>query len=265
LDKSGLRGSEYALIARLTGVIVAFAVGTWWLYRSLPDEVSKAKGSVDGKEMFSVALPLMFVASMQVVLGKLDVIMLGYLGSLEAVGLYNVAVQLAALASFGLVAINMIAAPMISSYHADGNMGAIQRTVSLTALGGTAFGVLTIIIFSIFGHQILLAFGTSYTGSSFALWILFVGPIGSAIAGPVGWILSMTGEQVTISRVLLVAAAADGILNLILIPLWGMNGAALSTMLVTIGSNVAMVFFVQRKMGINPTCFTLSIVSNNRN
>jgi len=193
---------------------------------------------------------------MQVIMGRIDVVMLGYYLDVSEVGLYNAAVQLTTIAAFGLVAANTIAAPMISSYHAQGNRAALQKTVSLTALGAAGFSLLVVSGFLFFGRFALQLFGEAYLASWSALWILLAARMGSALAGPVGWILAMTGQQKYLSKVLIIFALADVILNMILIPIWGIKGAAMATMVVTILSNGVMGYHVFRKLSINPTCFS---------
>jgi O-antigen/teichoic acid export membrane protein len=50
-----------------------------------------------------------------------------------------------------------------------------------------------------------------------------------------------------------VSVAVSILLNIVLIPLFGLNGAAISTVVTMLGWNLAMLFYVQNKVGINPT------------
>jgi O-antigen/teichoic acid export membrane protein len=252
----GKVGPEYALIARLTAVGGAFAIGSWLLLRALPKGIKKASPEYHVRTLFLESLPYLLVASMQVVMGKIDVVMLGYYMNVSQVGLYNAAVQLTTVAAFGLIAANTIAAPMISSYYAQGNHSALQKTVSLTALGAAVFSLLVLTGFLFFGRFALRLFGETYLASWGALWILLAARMGSAFAGPVGWILAMTGRQKFLSKVLIIFALADVMLNALLIPIWGIKGAALATMIVTILSNGVMGYYVFRKLKVNPTCFS---------
>ena len=252
----GKVGPEYALFARLLAVGGAFAVGSWLLIRALPPAVKKASAEYHPRKLFLESLPYLLVASMQEVMGKIDVVMLGYYMNVSQVGLYNAAVQLTTIAAFGLIAANTIAAPMISSYYAQDNRPALQKTVSLTALGATAFGMLVLLGFLFFGRFALRLFGEAYMASWGALWILLAARMGSAFAGPVGWILAMTGRQKFLSKILIIFALADVMLNMLLIPIWGIKGAALATMIVTILSNGVMGYHVFQQLRINPTCFS---------
>ena len=255
----GKSGPEYALIARLVAVGGAFALGSWLLLRALPPTVKKASPEYHTRTLFMESLPYLLVASMQVVMGRIDVIMLGYYMDVSQVGLYNAAVQLTMIAEFGLVAANTIAAPMISSYHAQGDRAALQKTVSLTALGAAGFSLLVVLGFLFFGRFALQLFGEAYLASWSVLWILLIGRVGSALAGPVGWILAMTGQQKFLSKLLIILAIVGIVLNMALIPILGAKGAALATMIVTILSNGVMGYHVFQKLKINPTCFSLPI------
>ena len=76
-----------------------------------------------------------------------------------------------------------------------------------------------------------------------------VGRLISSFSGSVGNILQMTGNQNILARILFLGAIINVLLNLILIPNYGINGAAIASTISTVFWNITMVFAVKKKLG----------------
>jgi O-antigen/teichoic acid export membrane protein len=61
----------------------------------------------------------------------------------------------------------------------------------------------------------------------------------------------MTGHHRDTIRVYAVAAATDVVLNLLLIPMLGIVGAALASQLALLGASVALCVLVRRRLGLD--------------
>ena len=96
-------------------------------------------------------------------------------------------------------------------------------------------------------------FGPEFTRGYWALAILTVGQLVNASVGSVGFLMSMTGHQREAARVFAGAAVLNVVLNASLIPLWGINGAAIATATTTIIWNVALALYVWRRLGVRAT------------
>ena len=190
---------------------------------------------------------------MQLITSQTDIIMLGALKGTSEVGIYVPATRVAVLASFGLYAANTIVAPMISELFGSGRMDELQRLVRLTTRGVTAFTVPVALGLLLTGRWILELFGPEFGVGYVALVILMVGQIVQASAGPVGYLMTMTQYERQAAAILAAAAFANILLNALLIPIWGRNGAAVATATSLILWNVAMLIFVRTRMGIRVT------------
>jgi O-antigen/teichoic acid export membrane protein len=73
------------------------------------------------------------------------------------------------------------------------------------------------------------------------------------MAGSVGYIMMMTGHERQAAFVILGATAGNILLNLMLIPPFGMEGAAVASAVTLIAWNVAMALFLWRKLRIVPS------------
>ena len=98
----------------------------------------------------------------------------------------------------------------------------------------------------LFHEYILGFFGPNYYKSKHALLILLSGQIINSLSGSVALYLNMTGRQKILLYFLIVSALANIVLNLILIPKYGMVGAAISTAFSLILWNLSGVIYVYK-------------------
>jgi O-antigen/teichoic acid export membrane protein len=153
------------------------------------------------------------------------------------------------------MAITAIAAPLLSEFHTSGEREKMQRMVTLAARGIFVFtGGIGLFIF-ILRVPLLSIFGEAFEAASTVLAILVFGQAINALTGPVGIIMVMTGHHDQVSRIVGFSAALNVVLNAALIPAWGIEGAAVATVITTAFKNLAMLVYVLRQQQINPTIF----------
>lgn len=205
---------------------------------------------------FSSIAPLTCVAGLQVVNQQLDILLLGGLQSDAAVGVYRVAVQLATLVGFGLIAINQMLHPQFSRLYAEGDRRALQALVTLSSRVITGIALLAAGFFWIAGDWVLIVvFGEHYQSAYLPLVILVVGQVANAVFGSVGALLNMTGHEKDTLFGMLLACAVNLIVGLILIPEHGMLGAAVATSASFLVWNLVLWLFVRKRLGIESTAF----------
>ena len=93
--------------------------------------------------------------------------------------------------------------------------------------------------------------GPEFVAGANVLRIMTVAHFISASSGMVGAFLNMTGGQVVFSRIVLAAVALNVVLNLLLIPTFGMMGAATAAGITLSLWNIAGAVVIYRKHGIN--------------
>lgn len=79
------------------------------------------------------------------------------------------------------------------------------------------------------GYPLLRLFGPAFTAGYPLLFILIIGVIARASVGPAESLLNMSGKQNICALLYAVTLAVNVILNLVLIPRFGLTGAAIST------------------------------------
>lgn len=250
-----LRATQ-AMAINLIAVFAALVMGTVWLVKQLPEQVRDARPIYAHREWLKVSLPLLLIAGMHLILKQTDIIMLGTIRGSDEAGIYSVASRISDLVVFGLMAINTILAPMISELYSTGKNKELQRIVTLAARAIFVFTLMFSIILAVFGKFALSLFGAEFVVTYVPLLILLCGQIVNALAGSVGFIMTMTGHQNQAGAIVAVSAAVNTILNALLIPLMGLVGAAISTAFTMALWNITMLIYVQRRLGINSTVIT---------
>jgi len=182
------------------------------------------------REWITAVLPLAGIAGLQLVSYNTDILMLGSLASDTEVGIYRVAVSGANLALFGVTTASLFLQPYIARAYGAKDHRQLQKFATLGARLSFA-ATLPILAFFWVGEKQLLTvvFGESYAGAFSALIILCLGKIVSGFFGSVGNILLMSGREWIALSGLAVSTVVNVVLNWILIPLYGIEGAAIAT------------------------------------
>ncbi len=248
-----LVSASQLMLLSFISILSAFALGGYWLYRALPVVVYQAKAVYHTTTWIKVSLPLFFISGMNLILRRTDIVMLDLFQGETLAGLYSVASRLADLASFGLVAVNTITAPMISELYNKGEHKELQNIITLAARGIFVITVLVSLVMIVAGTFLLGLSGQDYTVAYIPLLILLAGQAVNALSGSVGFIMTMTGHQNQAAVIIASGALLNILLNIILIPAYGMNGAAIATAVTTALWNIAMLIYVLVKLKLNPT------------
>lgn len=200
------------------------------------------------KRISKVALPLLLASSMLYFKGWLDTLMIGVFMSETDVGIYNIVLKLANIVSLPIVAINTIAAPKFAESYK--NKGKLQEIVSVSTKMIFLFTLPILVITIMFSEEILYIFGNEFIVANNVLIIIAIGSFINAISGSVGYLLQMTGSHVAYQNITVIGSVITLVLNLIFIPVFGLMGAAITSLTVQIIWNGSMVIYIHKKYGI---------------
>ncbi|SHH26768.1 flippase [Clostridium grantii] len=194
------------------------------------------------------SISLFIIMGIDIVMRSIDKIMIkAYIGY-EQVGIYKAAENY-----LGLVAVFItpfvVFWPMISDMYKEKQIKKINEMFSIIIKIVSLLSLPVIIFMIVFSKDLLGFFGEAYVYGYPVLFLLLIGNVFDALAGPVGALLNMTeyAKYNLINMVLLLVM--NVILNFLLIPKYGVNGAAIATSisLVTINS----VNIIQNKILLN--------------
>lgn len=191
---------------------------------------SSAKESVPLKPLIQAAIPMMISGSMFLVMSWTDTLMIGHFMKDEDVGLYRFVFKMATLITFAQFAINSIVAPMISGFMADKNITGLRKLIHQIGIINVIMSVPIFFIFAVFPEWILDTAGDGEMSEGVTVFvILAIGQVVNALCGPVMYTLNMSGYERVSQRIMLWTAILNFAANLVLIPIYGILGAAIAT------------------------------------
>ena len=239
-----IKSTEAVIYAYVIGIGMAFLLSLIFLQGEFV-RVKGTKESVPLKYILSVSFPMLMSSSLFMIMSWTDTIMLGMWRTPEEVGIYNIAVRLAMITSFTLAAINSIAAPKFAEFWGRGDLEGLKRVAqqSTKLIFWTSAPVLT--LYLLFPAWFMGLFGEEFRKGALALVFLTIGQFVNAACGSVGYILNMTGKQLLVQNIILISALINMVLNYLLIPIYGINGAALSSTIVIILWNITFLLFIK--------------------
>jgi O-antigen/teichoic acid export membrane protein len=202
------------------------------------------------KQILNTSFPMLLTSAMGLVLTQTDIIMLGMFTTVEAVGGYAVVVKLASLTTFVLSSINVVIAPRFSETYHSNDMQALKSTVQKSAKLIFYSTLPIVLVLFIFGKFALGLFGDEFVLGYFAMCILLVGRLINIVSGSVGYLMNMTGYQKEYNYIMIISAVINIVLNYFLIPIYGIEGAAMASAISMVLWNIASVVFVKIKMKI---------------
>lgn len=241
----------------LLGVAACIVLVIQWvgLNRIVPPSQG-VKRVFELKTWLALAIPLFFEQESRTVLRQTDVVMIQFfLGDTAEVGQYSAALQTALLGRFALLTLNTVAAPHIAGLYARGDYASLQRMV-LTATRRIFWPSVALTLAAcLLAKPLLGLFGKDYHGATTVLWILAIGQLIGASFGPVGHLLNLTGHHGKNLRVFSVTAVVNLALNAILIPLAGIEGAALAAGMSILMRNLWSYLLVRKHLNIHSFAF----------
>ncbi len=175
------------------------------------------------------SLPLFLVDGIGFLLTNADVVVVGLYLPPDQVGIYFAAAKTIVLVQFVYFSIKAAAAPRFSAIIAAGDNSGLADFASQAARW-TFWPSLAVGACALAAGELLLSlFGPTFTEGYWLMAILFAGILAKASVGPGEVLLSMAGRQNLCVGVYAVTLAAAIALNVVLIPQFGLTGAAMAT------------------------------------
>ncbi|MCF6297292.1 MAG: oligosaccharide flippase family protein [Flavobacteriaceae bacterium] len=196
------------------------------------------------------SFPIMISALILVLLGGLDVFFIGVYETEGVVAIYSVSQKLAMLSVLSLQAVNSILAPKIAKYYNENNHYDAQKLIDFATRINTYITFVIVGVIIIFNSFLLGLFGEAFLEGKVTLFLLCIGQIISALSGSVGIILLMTGNQKIFRNITLFALLINILINIILIPIYGIIGAAIATIVSISFWNIYGAYYLKKKLNI---------------
>jgi O-antigen/teichoic acid export membrane protein len=246
-----------AMAASLIAVWVTAIVQYLILRRKLASKIKQGPAAYDFKEWLRISLPIFMVGSFFFLLTYVDVLVLQAFRSPQEVAIYFAATKVLALVGFIYYSVAVAAAHNFTKLHVAGDRRRLAAfytdSVRWTFWPSLAMTALVLLL----GKPILYLFGAVFTQGYSLLFILSVGILARAAVGPADRLLNMLGEQKVCALVYVFVFALNFIGCLVLIPHFGIIGAAISTSTALVVESITLFLIVSRRLGMHPLARSL--------
>ena len=253
--------AENAMVAMLVAVAITAVVQMAIAMRSqvVPDTAQVAATGTtpappryDFRLWFDVSLPLVLVEGLLQLMNNVDVLLVGALLTPADVGHYYAATRILTLVGFVPVAVIAVTAPSFAHFSAKDDTANLSRSVN-QAMALSFWPALAIALAMILvGPLLLAAFGATFTDAYGALLILMIAAVARAALAPAQTMLVMTGHHRAGMAILGGAVVVNAGLNLLMIPAFGITGAAIATALAVLMEIAVSAHVIRRRFGFNP-------------
>ena len=245
------------IILNILTVIFIFLVIVFLVGKFLPKEMLLSKKIIyKKKKWLRSAFTFCILSGLYIINSRTDIIMLGMFKTNSDVGYYNVAARLSDVLTTVLLSVNGVIAPTISSLYSSGDRNKLQTFITKSSRLIFSLSLPIGIILFFFGSWILKLYGKDFVKGLVVLRILLIAQFVNFSCGSVGLILNMTGNERITAFGFGLSALLNIVLNILLIPQYGKEGAALATGFSIILWNFTLYIIIKKKLSLNPSVFS---------
>ena len=253
-----LFGREYGLM----GAVIVYLCATWataclgWLFwRNSTPQLRLARPAFSTSKLLGSSKHLFVFDILNLVMSWTPLILLGIWGSKSDLAIFGAGIRTMMLVGVFLTSVASIIAPKIASLYQQGRIREVESVLRRATL-------LIIILSSPVFLTMILApglvmgiFGPEFREGAGVLVVLTLGQLVNVFAGPVGYLLMMSGHEVVVRNITAIVTAVSVSLSFLVIPVAGIMGAAVVKSVSLVMVNLLLFGFVVRYMKINPVPF----------
>jgi len=221
------------------------------LERRLTGQVERGSSRYDVIVWLKTSLPIFLVDGFFLLLTYIDILVLQLFVGPDDVAIYHAATKTLALINFIYFAVAAAAAHRFTEYHVVGDRAKLEAfihdTVRWTFWPSVALGLLMLLV----GKLVLMLFGPGFEAGYPLICVMMVGLLARASVGPSERLLNMVDEQSACAFVYATAFAINLILCLVLIPHYGLDGAAFATASAVVTESVLLYVVTKRRLGLH--------------
>ena len=251
LTLAGADGDALTIMSfTVVGLVASTAVQFVLIRKSLSGLIGIARPRYHAGYWFRTALPIAVLDGAEVLFNNADILVLGLFMPPEVVAFYFAATRLSQVLGYVPYGITAATAQKYAALAAHKDHAGLQRLVGSVSRVATAATLAGAVVLSALGVPLLSLFGDGYEAAAVTIPILCLGLVAACAFGPGEDVLTMLGEERICSAVFGLALATNLGLNFVLVPIWGMLGAAFATAFALALRGALLAWFAHRRLGL---------------
>jgi O-antigen/teichoic acid export membrane protein len=199
-------------------------------------------------------------AILQILILWLGVLFVGALASSREAGIYGAASRYVTVGGFVLHAVLLVVGPQISGLLARGSLERAQTVYQASTVWLTALSFPLYLTLAVFAPLALSVFGPEFDSGTVALVILALAMLVNMATGPVSVVLLMAGKSSWNLANNAAAVVVNILLSLLLIPQFGITGAAVAWAASIAVQNLVPLVQIWRLLDLHPFSHGLLLV-----
>lgn len=241
---------------------ISLALAAILLRRHLPHEIRNVAPRMQSRTWWSSALPMALTEGMRGLQGHLVIFLLGFMATVDVVGIFRVASSMAMLVTVPFTLLNVVGAPVIARLHAQGDHTRSQRLLSWIALGMVGSTLALSLPFFVAGEPLLsFVFGEEFVDANVVLQVMCGSAIINGFFGANAVLLNMSGHHSRVTHASAVSIALLALTAPPMIAMQGAIGAAFATALSTLTWKILMWRNAQRLLALDSSFLSFFKVS----
>jgi O-antigen/teichoic acid export membrane protein len=193
-------------------------------------------------------LPLWTSTIVAVIVQHFSTFVVARYSPIAELGIYSVALKVAALMSFVLFAVNAVVAPRFAALYANGDRHQLKELARHSGQLLLACAISMCLLLWLFADPIMGLFGKEFVQGAIYLKILALGQLVNVGTGSVVNLLIMTGHEKLHQRNTILIAILTCCLALILVPFYGAIGAATTTAVAMASQNLLSYYYTKHRI-----------------
>jgi O-antigen/teichoic acid export membrane protein len=197
--------------------------------RGLEDNVVPRSG--EARRWWRFALPWVLISIATDFFFDVDLLLLSHSLGRDELAIFGVCTRIFALASFGVAAVYAVTLPDMFESEAKDDRQAFNRKVGDANLVATGISVALFAFMAVVGPILLTLFGPSFSAGAAPLAVLCLALVVRSALGPASLVLSIHDRPYASLPSVAMGIGALAIGNWLLVPVWGLMGAALAALI----------------------------------
>jgi len=222
-----------------------------FIMKKLSNAVPSAQPQYQLKYWLVIAMPIFLVEGFYVLQTSVDVMLITAYLTPQDTAIYFASTKILALVHFVYFAVKAAVSHRYTAFHKSGDIEAfrnfVQKTVMWTFWPSLILGCVMMLV----GKYFLMLFGPEFVSGTHLIWILAIGIILRASVGPAEALLVMAGGQTSCAFIYAITLGVNIALNISLIPIYGLAGAAIATTFALGFESAALHVVAKRKLKVH--------------
>lgn len=243
LGKTG----HHAFLAFTLSIVITVLIEALFIFEAKPQKADIHFKVID---LVKTATPLMFSGLFLYLMNWTNTLMLGAMSvSPSDIGIYNIAYKVGSAGFLIIISVSTIITPRMAELFGKGDLAEFKKLTHNSTRLIALLSVPVVVMLIVLSKFILSFFGSEVVSGSTTLIIISLGVLFSAMAGNVDQILNMTDNQDVLRNITIGCFFVNVLLSYVLIPLYGIEGAAVSSLVTNVLINLFCVLYIKKKLG----------------